>query len=66
MKAVKHIKTICTTLLGSEKGYLDPGTLNVILQALAGAAIGGLITLRVFWGRVSNFLKTRFSKNKEQ
>lgn len=37
--------------------YLDPGTGSLIIQMAIGIAVGGLVTLKVFWKRVTVFCK---------
>jgi hypothetical protein len=32
--------------------YIDPGTGSIILQALIGAILAGLVTVRFYWGKV--------------
>jgi len=36
--------------------YLDPGTGSILFQALVGAALASLFTLKIFWSRVKNFV----------
>jgi hypothetical protein len=38
--------------------YLDPGTGAVILQMGIAAAVGGLLAVKLFWGRIRGFLKS--------
>ena len=42
------------------EAYLDPGTGSIILQALIGGILGGLIALKASWQKVAGF----FNKNK--
>lgn len=42
--------------------YLDPGTGSMILQGIIGAAVGGLIALKLYWARLKNFLSTRHTR----
>lgn len=36
--------------------YLDPGTGNMILQAVVGAVAGGLVVMKIYWNRLKEFL----------
>ena len=40
--------------------YLDPGTGSYLLQMLLAALLGGLFAIKLFWGRIKNFLKNFF------
>lgn len=35
--------------------YLDPGTGSFIFQLLAGAVLGGLVTIKMYWYRIRDF-----------
>jgi len=45
--------------------YLDPGSGSYIIQLLIGVAAGGLFALKIFWGKVSSFLKSTLVKQKK-
>ena len=40
--------------------YIDPGTGSYIIQVVAAVAFGGILALRIFWGK----LKALFGKGK--
>ncbi len=42
--------------------YLDGGTVTMIVQLAVGAAVGGMVAVKLYWQRLLSF----FSKNKEQ
>lgn len=42
--------------------YLDPGTGSLIIQVVIGVAVGGLFTVKIFWGRIKTFFKNLFSR----
>ncbi len=42
--------------------YLDPGTGSYIIQMILAAVLGIGVAIRLFWGRIKNFLKKMFSK----
>ncbi len=44
---------------GSAQAYLDPGTGGMILQAIVGAIVGGLITLKLYWAKIKNYFASR-------
>jgi hypothetical protein len=37
--------------------YLDPGTGSYVFQVVTAALVGGLVALKVFWGRILRFFK---------
>jgi hypothetical protein len=39
--------------------YIDPGTGSIILQALIGAILAGLVTLKFYWSRVRGIFARR-------
>ena len=46
--------------------YLDPGTGSIILQAIVGAFAAFFTSIYIFWGKVKNFYKKIFKKNKKK
>jgi len=42
--------------------YLDAGTGSQILQIIIAAAVGGLFAVKIFWKKITNFIKKLFSK----
>ena len=46
--------------------YLDPGTGSIIIQVLIGALAGGLIALKIFWGRISSLFKKLFHRGRKR
>lgn len=46
--------------------YLDPGTGSIIIQVLIGALAGGLIALKIFWGRISSLFKKLFYRGRKR
>lgn len=44
--------------------YLDAGTGSIIIQALIGSAVGGLLALKIFWHRIKTFFNTLFNRGK--
>ena len=46
--------------------YLDPGTGNIILQAIIGAIAAGATFISVYWQKLKDFFKkNKKEKNKE-
>lgn len=45
--------------------YLDPGTGSYVLQLAIAALLGGLYAVKLFWKRITNFLKNIFTKGKK-
>jgi hypothetical protein len=51
--------------------YIDPGTVSIILQGLIGALAATIVTLKIYWYKVSKFFgiekknKTRKEDNKK-
>lgn len=43
------------------QAYLDPGTGSMILQAIIGAIAGGLVLVKIYWGKIKRLLFTRWS-----
>ena len=39
--------------------YLDPGTGSMILQAIIGAVAGGLVLLKIYWGKIKLLFSTK-------
>ena len=51
--------TLCFGLLGIQPAaaYLDPGTGSIILQAVIGAVAGALIVIKLYWYKLTTFLR---------
>jgi hypothetical protein len=43
--------------------YIDPGTLGMVIQGLAGLAIGALATAVVFRRRVADWVRSKFRRS---
>jgi hypothetical protein len=48
----------------STLGYLDPGTINVVVQFIIGGIVAVSIALRVFWTKIKIFFMKIFGKKK--
>ena len=44
--------------------YVDPGSGSLLLQMLIAGAIGALFYLRIFWGKIKNFIFRRRTQEK--
>ena len=44
--------------------YLDPGTGSLVIQILIGALFGGLVTIKIYWGKIKPLFRKCFSKRK--
>ncbi len=56
-----------TTLLLSTSGayaYLDPGTGSIILQGLLAGIAGGLVVIKLYWGKLKSLFASG-SRKKE-
>lgn len=50
---------LCFVTLGipQAQAYLDPGTGSIILQAVIGAVAGALIVIKLYWYKLTAFLR---------
>jgi len=48
-------------LAGSAAGYIDPGTGSYVLQIAIAFLVGLAFSVKVFWKKISVFLKKTFS-----
>jgi hypothetical protein len=46
--------------------YIDPGTGSIVLQAVIGGLVAGLVAIGLFWKRVKAFLSGLFSRGRKQ
>ena len=46
--------------------YLDPGSGSYLLQLLIASAVGALLALRIYWGRVKDFVKRLFGREVDE
>ncbi|NLF22099.1 MAG: hypothetical protein GX590_02975 [Lentisphaerae bacterium] len=37
--------------------YLDPGTGSIIIQAVVGGVLGGMLVIKLFWKKIVSFFK---------
>lgn len=54
--------SILFSILGREKGYLDPGSGSYIIQLIIASLMGALFMLGVYRRRVTDFFRNLFSK----
>jgi len=45
--------------------YLDPGTGSMLIQVLIGGILGSLYFIKLYWKKISSFVKKKFNKNKD-
>ena len=43
--------------------YLDPGSGSYIIQVLIALCIGSIITIKIYWKKIKDFIKSYFKKN---
>ena len=55
----------CGFLVGTAAAYIDPGTGSYILQVAIALLVGVAFSVKVFWKKISAFLRKTFSKKKE-
>ena len=71
MKARPPLKFLTFTLLwfavfpANAYAYLDPGTGSYVLQVLVGIFLGGIFTIKVFWGNIKKSILNFVSKRKK-
>lgn len=58
MKIIFSMVLLSLIITGNAYAYLDPGTGSILLQAL----LAGLLGIGVFWRKLKDFIKERFSK----
>jgi hypothetical protein len=46
--------------------YLDPGSGSYLLQLLIAGALGGLVVLRMYWGKVKDFFRKLFGRQVDE
>lgn len=46
--------------------YLDPGTGSIILQGLIAAAAAVGVTVRIYWRKITDFLRDPLKRNRDQ
>ena len=51
----------CGVLAGSASAYIDPGTGSYVLQVAIAFLIGLAFSVKIFWKKISAFLKKTFS-----
>lgn len=45
--------------------YLDPGTGSMLIQVLIGGVLGSLYFIKLYWKKISSFVKEKLNKNKD-
>lgn len=45
--------------------YLDPGTGSMLIQVLIGGILGSLYFIKLYWKKISSFVKEKLNKNKD-
>lgn len=52
---------VLATNHGAAHPYIDAGTGSIIIQAVIGGLAGGLLVLKIFWGRITSFFRRLLS-----
>ena len=55
-----HIAPAIILLVATRQGihpYIDPGTGSIVLQAVIGALVGGLVAMKLFWNHIKAFFR---------
>jgi hypothetical protein len=58
------VAQVCLLCAGNVHAYLDAGSGSYIIQVLIALAVGALYSIKVYWNRIREFLKTVFQKKK--
>ena len=64
-KTISKITFLLSLLTSPAYAYLDPGTGNIIIQAILAFIAATITTLSFYWTKVKIFLSKLFKKNKE-
>ena len=69
MKSVVRFIVLLVILVGSQLllprksyAYLDPGTGSFIIQMLIATLVGGLFMIKLYFKKIKDFFKRKFSK----
>ena len=46
--------------------YIDPGTVSILIQGLIGALAATIVTLKIYWHKISKFFNIGKKKNTGQ
>jgi hypothetical protein len=46
--------------------YIDPGTVSILIQGLIGALAATIVTLKIYWYKISKFFNIGKKKNTGQ
>ena len=65
LKTISKITLLLSLLTSPAYAYLDPGTGNIIIQAILAFIATTITTLSFYWTKVKIFLSKLFKKNKE-
>ena len=63
-KTISKITFLLSLLTSPAYAYLDPGTGNIIIQAILAFIATTITTLSFYWTKVKIFLSKLFKKNK--
>jgi hypothetical protein len=63
LRAFVIFDTFHTTFLHKLCAYLDPGTGSIIFQVIIAGLCGGLLVIKLFWGKIKNLFKKLFSRD---
>jgi hypothetical protein len=51
---------------GAEAQYLDPGTGSVVIQVLIAVVVGAAAAVKLYWTKISGFLRRRTKRDSGQ
>lgn len=61
MKAFLLLVILVATI-GNAYAYIDPGSMSIVMQAIAGVVVGGIVTIRIYWRKIKEISQKIFSK----
>lgn len=51
---------------GTVHAYLDPGSGSLLIQLLLGAVLGGVYFVKLYWGKIIQFILSLFGKKTDE
>lgn len=45
------------TFIAAPELYLDPGSGSILFQIIVATLLGGVVAVRIMWGRITNFFR---------
>lgn len=64
LRILNYSVLVLALLTAPAFAYLDPGTGSYLLQLVLAGILGALLSIKLFWGKIKEFFRSLFTRDK--